>query len=316
MGEIILIDINNFDLLMKMDADYMPHEYRQEIFHYTSPSGFSSILFGDPNCVTLWASRYDCLNDISEGTVADEVFTETCQTMYNNGEITKPLFELVSKLHSARKESFLLNKGEQSRFVRTDHSEYICSFSKSSDSLAMWNYYSKGAVYEGFNIGFTPVGVRDSVRRYFKTNVVNVWVYPVIYRKNKQAALVKRMLKKIQDNYESCSNESVRYIISDRLAHWRLIFKKECFAHEEEVRMIIDISSKEDAILVKHRVTSGYIVPYIELKLKKENVTAANFGPLQCSEEQKRHQQQVMENMLQMNDYTAIVGYSEIPIRY
>ena len=86
--------------------------------------------------------------------------------------------------------------------------------------------------------------------------------------------------------------------------------------HHRKGDQAVDILSKEDAILVKHRVTSGYIVPYIELKLKKENVTAANFGPLQCSEEQKRHQQQVMENMLQKNDYTAIVGYSEIPIRY
>ena len=39
----------------------------------TSPTGFSSIMSGDLEQVTLWASRYDCLNDASEGTVVEEV---------------------------------------------------------------------------------------------------------------------------------------------------------------------------------------------------------------------------------------------------
>lgn len=68
--------LDQFQLLMAMDASYMLIEYGQAIFHYTSPSGFSSILFGDNKYTTLWTSRYDCLNDSSEGKVVIDVFKE------------------------------------------------------------------------------------------------------------------------------------------------------------------------------------------------------------------------------------------------
>ena len=69
----MLSKLDEFKLLLKMDADYMPAEYENDLFHYTAPTGFSSIMSGDLEQVTLWASRYDCLNDASEGTVVEEV---------------------------------------------------------------------------------------------------------------------------------------------------------------------------------------------------------------------------------------------------
>ena len=53
----------NEDMFMNVDIPV-------DIFHYTSPAGFESILFGNKSHIELWASRYDCLNDASEGTVA------------------------------------------------------------------------------------------------------------------------------------------------------------------------------------------------------------------------------------------------------
>lgn len=67
----------------------MPVEYERDLFHYTSPAGFSSILLGDQEKVTLWASRYDCLNDASEGHVVEEVFQEVCRELKDRGEITE-----------------------------------------------------------------------------------------------------------------------------------------------------------------------------------------------------------------------------------
>ena len=55
----------NEDMFMNVDIPV-------DIFHYTSPAGFESILFGNKSHIELWASRYDCLNDASEGTVALE----------------------------------------------------------------------------------------------------------------------------------------------------------------------------------------------------------------------------------------------------
>ena len=65
----MLSRLDQFQILLATDASYMPSEYGRDIYHYTSPVGFMSILFGNPNNAMLWASRYDCLNDMSEGSV-------------------------------------------------------------------------------------------------------------------------------------------------------------------------------------------------------------------------------------------------------
>lgn len=57
----------------------MPAQYRGELYHYTSPAGLTSILLGDPRAMTLWASRYDVLNDTTEGEVATKVYKEVCE---------------------------------------------------------------------------------------------------------------------------------------------------------------------------------------------------------------------------------------------
>lgn len=77
------------ELLMQLSiCDVMYSEYEGEIFYYTSPNGFESILFGDSDNITIWASRYDCLNDASEGTIAQMIYKEVCEEMRINNEIT------------------------------------------------------------------------------------------------------------------------------------------------------------------------------------------------------------------------------------
>ena len=45
---------------------------------------------------------------------------------------------------------------------------------------------------------------------------------------------------------------------------WSLIFKKECFEHEKEVRLIVDIA-KNTPIEIKYRNNYGYVIPFIEM---------------------------------------------------
>jgi len=69
-------------------------------------------------------------------------------------------------------------------------------------------------------------------------------------------------------------------------------------------------------IPVKHRITSGYIVPYIELPLDKCDVSYAVSGPLQCGDDQKKFQIGIMENMMVTNGYSTLIECSKIPVRY
>lgn len=141
-------------------------------------------------------------------------------------------------------------------------------------------------------------------------------IYPVIYSRSEQKKLIEKMLIKLRDNYDEEHESSIRCIISNRLSEWRLVFKHDFFQHEEEVRIIVDIAKREKKIPIHHRINAGYLVPYIELKLEKNDVSYANFGPLQCDEEQKKHQVFVMEEMLKSKGYSALVDYSHIPVRY
>ncbi len=97
-------DFNKFisDLIYK--NPYMPDEYNGKIFHYTSPNGFNSILFDDKKeKVTLWASRYDCLNDMSEGTIASHIYKEVCKKLLESKKITKEQYDEITDLRADKK---------------------------------------------------------------------------------------------------------------------------------------------------------------------------------------------------------------------
>ena len=176
--------------------------------------------------------------------------------------------------------------------------------------------YSKGNKYEGFNIGFYPYSINESLKQLLGDKEAEFHIYPVIYSRSEQKKLIEKMLLKLRDNYDKEQEPSIRYIISNRLSEWRLVFKHEFFQHEEEVRIVVDVAKREEKVQVNHRMNAGYIVPYIELKLEKCGVSYVNFGPLQCDVEQKMHQVGVMEEMLESKGYSALIDYSHIPVRY
>lgn len=312
----MLSKLDQFQILLAMDASYMPSEYGRDIYHYTSPAGFMSILFGNQDNAILWASRYDCLNDMSEGSVAEEILHEVCDDLLNEGELTQELHHLFSVVKPARTILLPHYEGDALRITRSECDRYICSFSKNDDSLAMWNYYSKGSKYEGFNIGFFPSGIETSLKSFSYGKEAAFHIYPVIYDKSEQKRLVRRLLTQLVEHYAKDQETSIRYIIANRLLDWSLVFKRECFQHEEEVRVIVDVAKQEKSIPVEYRIASGYIVPYIKLPLDKSDVSYAIFGPLQCGEDQKQHQLKVMEEMMEAKGYSVLVEASKVPVRY
>lgn len=308
--------IDRFEILMRMSAEYMPKEYNKDIFHYTSPEGFQSILFSDSDKVTLWASRYDCLNDSSEGTIAEDVLMEVCVELKSNKEITLDQFELFSKVKTARTILLNIQDGDKIRLTRPDCNRFVCSFSKNRDSLAMWNYYSKGNKYEGFNIGFYPNCLKTTIESYFEAVEAVPHIYPVIYSKDEQKSLIRALLLKLKEFYHKDKESQIRCIIANRLLDWGLVFKNECFQHEEEVRVIIDVAKREHNVPIQYRFNSGFIIPYIELKVEKDDVSYVTFGPLHAKDLKNDQQVNIMNEILGKNDFCALVDYSKIPIRY
>ena len=64
--------LDGFTGNLSMNAIPNNQTYSGTIFHYTALKNINSILFNDDNKVVLWASRFDCLNDISEGKVIEK----------------------------------------------------------------------------------------------------------------------------------------------------------------------------------------------------------------------------------------------------
>ena len=312
----MLSKLDEFQAMLDLDACHMPAEYGRDIFHYTSPAGFSSILFSNSLKAELWASRYDCLNDVSEGAIVEGILREVCDDLFHEGVITQGLHTLFSKVMPARTILLPHYEGDALRVTRPECNRYICSFSRNNDSLAMWNYYSKGSKYEGFNIGFFPYCMESSLKSYLHNKEATFHIYPVVYDKGEQKRLVRHLLIQLAEHYAYEYETSIRYILSNWLLDWSLVFKSAFFSHEEEVRIIVDVAKRESKIPVEYRTTAGYVVPYIKLQLDKSDVSYANFGPLQCGEDQKQHQLKVMEEMMEAKGYSVLVGCSQVPIRY
>lgn len=244
--------LDEFLARIGMDASYMPAEYGRDLFHYTSPQGFTSILFGDSEKVTLWASRYDCLNDASEGKAVEEVYQEVCLEMKDKREISEYLYQLFSGVKPAPTILLNHNIGDCYKITRPECDRYICSFSKNKDSLVMWNYYSKGNKYEGFNIGFYPYSISESLECFLDDKEAVFHVYPVIYNRQEQKEKIKKLLLLLKEHYSEDQEMFIRYVISNMLTDWRLVFKHEFFQHEEEVRIIVDMAKREEKIPVRY----------------------------------------------------------------
>ena len=307
------------EFMLKLSVDALPGatNYEGEIFHYTSLKNINSILQLTDNKVTLWASRFDCLNDISEGTLVKEIYREACDELKENGQISNEMYNLFSNIPPSRNETFIVWKNGKPKPVRCEFGTYITSFSTEYDLLPMWNYYSKGNMYEGFNIGFSAKEIEESLKSSFNDGSVSISVSPVIYAKEKQKDLIKKLLIELNQKYETGHETSVRAIISMKLTSWQMTFKKECFAHEKEVRIIIKVANKyKESVEVSYRNNSAYIIPYIKLQIDKTAIKSTTLGPMVGNDEQRDLQKNILHEMLTSYGIGAVERCSQIPVRY
>lgn len=302
---------------------FMPTDIPVDIFHYTSPAGYESILFGNPSMTELWASRYDCLNDASEGTVVLERYTDVCNNLLDSSELPNDLYQLIANVKPPRTTIMLRQRGETTVATRPEYVRYVCSFSTNPDSLVMWNYYSKGNKYEGLNVGFFASSLLESIETQLRPYESNVKLWPVVYDREQQESLIRKFILQAVDNYNTGDDALLRCIVSEQLLRWSLVFKNECFKHEEEVRLIVDVGVQKlnsqkgiPQIETLYRMSNGFHIPYIKLQFEKHCLSYVRVGPLTCDAASKTTQTAVIEERLSVNGYSAIVNHSNIPVRY
>lgn len=304
---------------LMLNKDFLPKLSHSNIYHYTSESGFNSILFNsnDSENITLWASRYDCLNDKSEGVIILEIYKGTCKELLSDGKIDKTFYDIIVDLKPSDEVLFSFKPQQAKKSAMKKCERYIISFSMEEDSLPMWNYYSKGNYYEGFNIGFYSNEIIDMLQDVFADKFVNVWLGPVVYDKGKQKKVISDIILNLYNSDYANNEKFLIGFISQRLFDLNLVFKNEKYKHENEVRIVIDVAENENDINVKYRTYKGYTIPYIEIKISKEKVISVTLGPLPLRNTEIKKQKQIVKERLKRNGYNnALVNSSEIPVRF
>lgn len=291
--------------------------YDGEVYHYTSLGNVNSILLGEEG-LCLWASRIDCLNDASEGTLPEIRFAQACDELKAAGRIDEGFHELIRDVRPNRTGLVLYTANGKTRPVRDEFNTYVTSFSENPDALAMWNYYSKGSRYEGMNIGVSSHGLLNSLNsRQNRSGTLEALMAKVIYDEREQIELIERVLLDLYENYEEGCEMPVRYHIGTLLCNLEPVFKRACFSHEKEVRLFINVYRKfESELRVEYRTCAGYVVPYVSLSFDRAVVSRVTLGPSLGSNDQKAVQKKVAGEMLASHGYRVTVEQSNIPVRY
>lgn len=276
----------------------------ETIYHYTSADSFHKIITNNQ----LWYSRYDCLNDISEGKYVEIVYQKAIAEL--RGTIEQDFLNNVANI----KPDFRHFKPDRVLDEKTMEGElvpaipYICCFSINRDSLPMWNYYSKNGRYEGYNIGFKNDGVNNTNERRYR----------VIYNESDQIAILKNLIEVEYENMTKYGHNmaSIWMMMGLSLADRAFQFKNPAFEHENEFRIVYwrfnsAEDTGEDKIFYYQR--EGIIIPYLIRDAHKELICEVTVGPLANGAVAKAMAEELLKNN---NINNAVVSNSIVPIRY
>ena len=238
------------------------------LYHYTKPEKLLSILESG----TIRFSNALYLNDKEEVTYSYKLI---CSLIDEMPELNKELFSNI-KEHFYKKYKNIID-GQDNFNNKSEY--YTISFSTESDNLTLWNNYSKGQTYTGYNIGFCKKDlIADMEKQGFHSVYGNV-----IYSKETQMTILKLIFEKWNKEFEkiACAKitpkilekqQDILFELADILSIVSLFFKNPYFKDEKEYRIIfISNYSSNSYRQTKIFEKNGLFIPYIEYKFLKKN---------------------------------------------
>ncbi len=289
------------------------------IYHYTSPEAFINILKDDKTAV-LRFTQYDSLNDCNERKEFFEYLAGYCDYQVKTRNFSKEFSERVKSIEGS--DYSIVTNFPNDRIDKLMSSTkkcytYLCCFSKDSNSLAMWNYYTKSQHYEGYCIGFTPDEFRHNT--CFGGNY-DIVLKEVVYSDSDKNKILDTILLNWANIYDNSNDDKknaiIEYIDSD-LQEFQFIFKNKCFEHEKEVRAIlrlpIDFKGNSKISDRKFRTNNGYIIPYVEYNITTNRIYSIIVPPMLKDDIAERN----LRNFLDSKGYSSVkIFNSNIPVRF
>lgn len=234
---------------------YPDNPFTQEnintIYHYTNMNALLNIVRVD--CIKLWATHYQYLND------RDEI-TKGIEIMRDYTEVKEEMFKNI----------------------------FILALSRSVDNITMWLNYSD--VYNGCILGFkyNELEVVKIPCSYGENKATMNFEARWNYIKS----LGEMDLVDFSDfNLDSNITDPIGFF--SKILHYEAIigYKDEAFEYENEIR-IINLIRDEDLKYTKYRTKNGVLIPYLELQFPKKVLseiwipnnekTEMNKNSLQC----------------------------------
>lgn len=292
----------------------------EDIFHYTSPDAFLNIL--GKNKIELRFTRYDCVNDISEGNDIMLSYEKACKELLRDNEINNDFYNNICNLKIENKYLFLdstLENGVPLVSSKT-YTVFLCCFSLNEDSLPMWNYYVNNNRYQGYCLGFRNVMIQDYEREVFSK--FRIEFNKVIYSESKKIEIIKKIIKDsyYYIRYGGNTDSILSYIIPKLFREAQFVFKSECFSHEQEIRLVLKLpveniqTDNDQEFTVNYSTKHGYIVPYVTIPFEKYCLEKIVIAPLIGGELAVN----TVKSMLKQRgygDYIEVVS-SKLPIRF
>lgn len=302
-------------LIREYILDNLPEFDFDIIYHYTSPDGFLGIL--DKESINLRFTRYDCVNDIEEGKNVIDCYKRACDELLETKEIDDIFYKNISTITPALR-LFSYKNGKNSTYgIHSQGEKYLCCFSLAEDSLPMWNYYVKNGQYQGYCLGFD----RELISESGSNKGYILQLRQVIYEDNIKTKIIKDLIKKLYEHREHDNAlRQIESLLSIKLTQWQLVFKAECFKHEQEVRAVLTVPIKVPSeaeevkeFTIEYRSNNGYVIPYTTHSFNKSYLENVTIGPLMEQEISKN----TVCSLLDQRGYKDVrINNSEIPIRF
>ena len=289
-------------------------EDNESVYHYTSAEALMGICKKE-----FWVTESHFLNDSTEFQLGTEIVLDVLKDAIKDEGLAEVLEELVPpKVKDSDVMLHLTKEYTYSGF-------YVISFCLDSDSALMWSQYSN---YIGYCMKF------DFCELITSFNAKNIYHGKVLYTREDQRACVEKMMNIALDrrsnilkipykNNEGKYDEQQLIEFIDGIVYiclyYNMFFKNECFAGENEYRIIFPMMHDNDETEIVEqteqyfRVKNETLIPYIKAPMNNlDSLKAVLIGPKNNSDIAEKGLKCFFRNQ-KMN---IEIQKSKIPLRY
>lgn len=291
----------------------------QKIYHYTSADGLHGILSSG----TLFFTDSLFLNDRSER----KNFYTTLEKELSL--CPQDVREILQERYFEGRETIFTKLTATDPAQKTAGRYFVLSCSKESDSLPMWNYYTRSIHAAGYNIHFDTEHLLSQLEKHPALSRLSkrepLLCRSVIYEEKQKRRDIQKLLEQFSIKWKNSrkSKEDLLQIMDKAFERMSLFYKDKAFSHEKEVRIVIvsdnwaihGLSSQDRGeAIYRFRKVQDMQIPCLALDVleKGKAITGVTAGPALDKEMAVNG----VEYMLYYYGFPQTCKVSSVPLRY